>query len=182
MASDAILRTYGDSSAREDVVMNAIEILTATESQIFNMLGKTSAMNTIHSYLTDTLRSVSAGQFAVEEASDYTKSANSTPARLTNIVEIVSVPFSVSRTQRDIAHYQGQDELQRQTQKALKDWGNSAEFDLVRSTLASGVSGTAPKLSKLYKLFQMGIIKVINLMAHAKQFHMPAVWQAVYVL
>ena len=29
MASDAILRTYGDVSAKEDVVLNAIEILTA---------------------------------------------------------------------------------------------------------------------------------------------------------
>lgn len=29
MATDNILRTYGDVSAREDVVLNAIEILTA---------------------------------------------------------------------------------------------------------------------------------------------------------
>jgi len=50
-----VLRTYGDTSAREDVVMNAIEILTAKETQIFNMLGKTQAINTIHAYQTDTL-------------------------------------------------------------------------------------------------------------------------------
>ena len=56
MASPAgILLTYGDVSAKEDVVLNAIEILTAKESQIFNMLGKTNAISTVHSYLTDTL-------------------------------------------------------------------------------------------------------------------------------
>lgn len=145
MASDAILRTYGDVSAREDVVMNAIEILTAKESQIFNLLGKTTAMNTIHAYLTDTLRT--AASQAVGEGEDYTMSANTTPSRLTNIVQITAIPFAVTRTQQNISHYQGDDELARQTNKALSDWGNSAEFDLVRATLTSGVSGTAPKLS-----------------------------------
>lgn len=47
--------TYGDVSRKESVVLNAIEILTAKETQIFNMLGKTTAIDTIHSYLTDTL-------------------------------------------------------------------------------------------------------------------------------
>lgn len=145
MASDAILRTYGDVSAREDVVMNAIEILTARETQIFNMLGKTTAINTIHSFLTDTLRA--AASAAVEEAADYTASANATPTRLTNIIEVIAINFKVSRTQQNISHYQGQDELQRQTEKALMDWGNAAEFDLVRATLTSGVSGTAPKMN-----------------------------------
>ena len=145
MASDAILRSYGDTSAREDVVMNAVEILTAQEDQIFNQLGKTSAMNTIHSYLVDTLRT--AASAAVEEAADYTASANQTPTRLTNLVQISAINYKVSRTQQDISHYQGNDELNRQTEKALKDWGNSVEFDLVRQTVASGVSGTAPKLS-----------------------------------
>lgn len=147
MASDAILRTFGDSSIREDVVFNAVEILTARETQIFNMLGKTKAISTIHSFLVDTLRTPSANQFAVEEGSDYNMAANSTPTRLTNIVEILALPYSVSRTQQQVEHYTGQDELTRQTTKALMDWGNAAEFDLLRSTLTSGVSGTAPKLN-----------------------------------
>lgn len=145
MAADIILRTYGDVSAREDVVMNSIEILTAKETQIYNMLGKTTAINTIHAYLVDTLRT--AASQAVEEAADYTALTNSTPSRLTNIVELIAVPFKVSRTQQDITHYQGQNELQRQTEKALMDWANAAEFDLVRSTLTSGASGTAPKMN-----------------------------------
>jgi|SRR6185369_2597221 len=168
MASDAILRTYGDVSAREDVVMNAIEILTARETQIFNMLGKTTAINTIHAYLTDTLRT--AASQAVEEAADYTASANSTPSRLTNIVEIVAINFKVSRTQQDISHYQGGNELQRQTEKALMDWANAAEFDLVRATLASGVSGTAPKLN--------GIIAAISKSTNYTSHTSAVTWNA----
>ena len=145
MASDAILRTYGDVSAKEDVVLNAVEILTAKETQIFNLLGKSTAINTVHAYLTDTL--LTAASLAVGEGEDYTASTNTTPTRLTNIVEIVAKNYKITRTQQDISHYQGQDELARQTEKALADWGNAAEFDLVRSTLVSGVSGTAPKLS-----------------------------------
>lgn len=145
MAADNILRSYGDVSAKEDVVLNAIEILTATETQIFNMLGKTKAINTVHAYLTDTL--ATATGTATAEGADYTMGALTTPSRLTNLTNIISVPFSVTRTQRAIQHYQGQDELARQTSKALKNWGNNAEFNLVRSTLVSGASGTVAYMS-----------------------------------
>lgn len=145
MASDNILRSYDDSAAKEDVVLNAIEILTARESQIFNMLGKTKAIATVHNYLTDTL--ATAQSLAVAEGADFSAAALTTPARLTNVVQLVARPFKVSRTQRRIEHYHGDDELARQTEKALMDWGNGAEFDLVRGTLASGTSGTTANLS-----------------------------------
>lgn len=170
MASDAILRTYGDTSIREDVVLNAIEILTARETQVFNMLGKTEAIQTIHSYLTDTLRTPSLNGLAVEEAADYTASANSSPSRLTNIVEIIALPFKVSRTQQQTSHYTGQNELARQTQKGLMDWANAAEFDLVRSILASGTSGTTPKLN--------GIISAISKSTNYTSQTSGTVWSA----
>jgi len=144
MAEDKILRTYGDVSIKEDVVLNAIEILTAKETQIFNLLGKTTAISTVHIYLTDTL--ATAASAAVAETGDYTAGTLTTPSRLTNIVELVARPFKVSRTQQNVEHYQGENELERQTRKELLNWGNSAEFDLLRSTLTSGTSGTVPKL------------------------------------
>lgn len=161
MATDNILRTYADVSAKEDVVLNAIEILTARETQIFNMLGKTTAINTVHAYLTDTLDA--AASLAVVEAGDYTASVLTTPARLTNLVEIVAKNFKVSRTQQEIQHYHGQNELERQTSKALMDWANAAEFDLVRSTLTSGASGTAPTMSGILQ----AISKSTNTTAHS---------------
>lgn len=143
MATDEIRRSYGDVSVKEDV-LGLIEILTAREDWFLNNLAKSVAINTIHSTLTDTLRT--AASAAVSEGGDFTALARTTPSRLTNLVEKVAIPFKISRTQQLIQHYHGQNELVRQTEKALMDWGNATEFDLVRSTLVSGSSGTVPKM------------------------------------
>lgn len=147
MATDNHVRSYGDVSKVEDVVLNAVEILTARETMIFNMLGKTSAKESTHHYLTDTLKTPAAN--AQLESDDYSYIARSTPTRLSNIIQHIHVPFVVSDVQRNIEHYHGRDELERQTEKALMEFANDAEFNLVRSTLTSGASGTAPAMSKL---------------------------------
>ena len=90
MAADNILRTYGDVSRKEDV-LGLIEILTAQETSIFNTLGKTKAIDTIHNTLTDTLDT--AASLAVAEAGDYTAKTLTTPSRVLNIVEMVAYPF-----------------------------------------------------------------------------------------
>lgn len=138
------VNTYGDVSVKEDVVLNAIEILTAKETQVMNMLPKAKAIATVHSYLTDTLRT--AASLAVSEEADYAPAGATTPSRKTNVNTHVVAAVKVSGLQRSVDHYHGQDELERQTRKALMDFGNAFEFDLVRSTLVSGVSGTAPKM------------------------------------
>lgn len=145
MAIASGLLTYGDVSAREDVVLNAVEILTAQENQVMNLLGKTKAINMVHSFLTDTL--LTAGSLAVEQGTDLSLSTLTTPSRLTNIVQEVAKAILVARPQEVIQHYSGINETERQTTKGLKDWGNAVEFDLIRSTLASGVSGTVAKMS-----------------------------------
>lgn len=167
MAVDSILRTYGDLSIREDV-MPMIEILTAQDTQIFNLLGKTKAISTVHNSLVDTL--ATPASLAVGEASDYTATALSTPTRLTNIVQIIAKNFKVSHTQQMVEKYSGENELSRQTTKALKDWGNAAEFDLIRSTLVSGVSGTVPKMS--------GIIQAISKSTNTTVQTSGTVWSA----
>lgn len=154
------MRSFGDVSRKEDVVLNAVEILTAKETQIFNMLGKTEAIDTVHSYLTDTLKAAAAN--AQAEADDYSYTARTAPSRLTNLIQHINVPFAVSDTQRDISHYHGKDELSRQTEKALMEWANDAEFNLVRSTLTSGASGTAPAMSGILQ----GISTALNYTAH----------------
>lgn len=147
MAEDFIKRSYGDVSRKEDVVLNAIEILTAKETRVFNMLEKTTAIDTIHSFLVDTLKAAASN--AQEEAADYTYTARTTPTRLTNLVQNIAIPIKVSRTQQLIEHYHGQNELNRQVEKGLSEWANDAEFAIIRETLASGVSGTAPKMNGL---------------------------------
>ena len=142
MADANIFTSYGDASRKEDV-MGLIEYLTAKESSIFNMLPKSSASDTIHSTLTDTNRTAATG--AVAEDTDYTNIARTSPSRDTNLIENIAIPFQVTRTQVLVDHYQGENEMARQTAKALVDWHNAAEFDIVRATLVTGASGTAPK-------------------------------------
>lgn len=168
MSTTNILNSYGDTSAKEDVVLNAIEYLTALETSIFNICGKTTAMNVVHAYQTDTLDT--AASAAVAEGADYSAGVLTTPSRLTNVVQMVAKPFKVTRTQNEIEHYQGGNELARQTQKALKNWGNSAEFDLVRSTLVSGASGTTPKMS--------GIIEATSKSTNHTSHNSGTVWNS----
>ena len=168
MATDEILRTYGDNAVKTDIVLNAIELLTAQESQIFNMLGKTVAIALTHIYQTDTL--ATAASSAVGQAADYTAGVQTTPSNLANVVEHIARPFKVSYAQKKAQHYHGQSELERQTTKALKEWGNSAEFDLVRSTLVSGVSGTVPKM--------LGIIQAISKANNHTSHNSGTVWNA----
>lgn len=139
------LLTYGDVSRKEDVVLNAVELLTAEENTVLTKLGKTTAVDTVHSFLVDTLQT--AASRAVAMNTDFALSAQTTPSRLTNIVEEIAEAIQVSRPQEKVAHYQGQNMAEYQTTKALKNWGNAAEFDLVRSTLVSGLSGTIAKMN-----------------------------------
>lgn len=144
MAADNYIRSFGDVSIREDV-LGAIETLTAVENAFLTKLGKTDAIATTHAVLTDTLRT--AQSRAVAEGADATILAGTTPSRVNNVVETVAIPFAVTGIQEAVEHYHGENELVRQTTKAMKDWGNAAEFDIVRGTLTSGASGTAATMA-----------------------------------
>lgn len=160
MAVAGSLQTYGDTNRKEDVVLNAIEILTAVENSVQAALGKTRAIDTVHSFQVDSL--MTAGSLAVQQSADFSVTGLSTPTRLTNIVQEIAKAFVVSRPQEVIQHYTGENELSRQTTKALKDWGNALEFDLVRATLVSGVSGTVAKMNGVIA----AISKSTNTTAH----------------
>lgn len=160
MALSNILQTYGDSTIKTNIVLNSVEIISAKEDGVFSVLGKTNAINMVHSYPVDTL--LTAASQAVEQGADFTYTARTTPTLLTNIVEEIAVPLRVTRPQVAVQHYHGQNELQRQLQKALTEWSNAAEFDLVRGTLTSGVSGTAATMSGIIQ----AISKSTNTTAH----------------
>ena len=154
------LITYGDVSRKEDVVLNAVELLTAQENTVSKLLGKTQAIDTVHSFLVDTL--ATAGSLAVAMNTDIANSALTTPTRLTNIVQEVAKVIQVARPQEKAQHYFGQNMTDYQMSKSLKDWGNAVEFDLVRGTLQSGASGTIAKMNGLIA----NISKSTNTTAH----------------
>ncbi len=99
----------------------------------------------VHSYLTDTL--LTAASLATEQGQDFTITGLTTPTRLTNIVQEIAKAFIVTRPEEIVQSYSGVNELDRQLTKALKDFGNALEFDLVRATLASGISGTVANMN-----------------------------------
>lgn len=140
----AELRTYGDTSIKESVLQQ-IELLTALEDNLLTTFSKSPAQNTVHSSLTETLRTPASQ--AVAESAVATLLARTTPVRVTNLTEIVAIPFGISGTQRAVSHFDYADEYTHQAEKAMLEWKNAAEFDLVRSTLVSGASGTAPKMT-----------------------------------
>jgi len=156
----AELLTYGDTSRKEDVVLNAIELLTPQENSIQRLIGRTKAVDTVHSYLVDTLRTPATA--AIEMGRDVSNTQRVTPSRLTNIVEEIGIKFTVAAPQEAVQHYHGQNEMDRQLSKTLKDWGNALEVDLVVSTLASGVSGTTAKMSGILE----AISKANNTTSH----------------
>lgn len=168
MAQSATLQTYGDSTIKTDIVLDSVEIISAREDGIFSMLGKTKAIAMVHSYPVDTL--LAAGSQAVEQAQDFTYTTRTTPTLLTNIVEEIAIPIRVSRPQMEVQHYHGQNELDRQVAKGVMEFTNAAEFDLVRSTLASGISGTVAKMSGLIQ----AISKSTNYTSHTSG----TVWSA----
>lgn len=137
------LLSYGDR-ARVESVLDLVEVLTPRENWFLRNLGHVSARDAVHISLTDTL--AAAASQAVAEEGDLTPLSRTTPTRLTNFVEKIAVPYTVSTTQMLIDHYSNTDELTRQRTKAMAEWGNAAEFDIVRSTRTSGVSGTVPKM------------------------------------
>lgn len=99
---------------------------------------------------------------AVQEGEDLSASSVTTPTLLPNIVQHVARTFHVSDVQRKVAHFNGEDMLAYQTVKAGKELGNGIEFDLIRSVLVSGVSGTTPKMKGVVQ----AISKSTNTTAH----------------
>jgi hypothetical protein len=160
MSVTNVEQTYGDATIKTDVVLNSVEILSAVEDGIFAKLEKTKAIAMVHSYSVDSL--ATPGSLAVQQGADFSYAALTTPSLLSNIVQEVARPIRVTRPQVAVEHYHGQNELERQTAKALMDFTNGAEFDLVRSTLVSGVSGTVAKMSGIIQ----AISKSTNTTAH----------------
>ena len=168
MAQTSVLQSYGDLTIKTDIVLDSVEIISQREDGIFAMLGKTNAIAMIHSYPVDTL--MTPASQAVEQGQDFQYSTRTTPTLLTNIVEEIAIPIRVTRPQIAVQHYHGQNELDRQLAKGLMEFTNAVEFDLVRGTQTSGISGTAQTMS--------GIIVAISKSTNTTAQTSGTVWSA----
>ena len=135
--------TYDDVSRREDL-LDLITNVDATEDTLMSDFGTSTANNTLHEYLGDTLKSV--GDNAQAEGATPTYADRTDPTRMNNKTQIVRVDFQVSGTE-DAVNKAGMDtRFAYEMRKAMVEWRNDAEFALMRGSSASGASGTARRL------------------------------------
>jgi hypothetical protein len=168
MATTNVLTQYGDTTKWIDV-SPAIEYITPTEDYFFkNLRDGEPAESDVVEVMEDTLDTVASG--AVSQEADFVYPALTVPTRRTNLVEMIVKPFKVGWVQQWIRHYHGQNEQSRQMLKKMKAWIDSVEYDLVRSTAVSGVSGTAPKMS--------GIIEAISKSTNTTAHNSGTTWAA----
>ena len=133
--------TY-DSGARKESLLNLISNISPLETSLLTMLGKSSASNTLHEWVTDTLGAAAAQ--SIVEGSDATYANRTNPVRVQNQTQIIRIDFQVTDTER-ARNYPGfKDRYAYEMEKAMKEWRNSTEFNLLRSTLATG-TGSATR-------------------------------------
>jgi len=135
--------TYEDNARREDL-LDVITNLDFKENQLMSGLKTSVAKDILHQWLTDTLKTVGFNNYV--EAAEASYADRTDPARLLNYTQIVRVGFDVSDTERAVNQAGFNDRYAYETQKALKEWKQDAEFSLVRATIVCGADATARQM------------------------------------
>jgi hypothetical protein len=108
-------------------------------------LGTSTAKAINHEWLRDTLKTPAAN--AQVEGADASYAARTNPTRLMNTTQIITIPYEVTDTDREVNSAGFSDRMSYEMEKALKEWKQDAEFALMRSTIACG-SGSAARAMK----------------------------------
>jgi hypothetical protein len=144
-------KTYDDQAIKEDVA-NEIENISPIENFFLKNLQKTKAKSTTHVTVVEELKTPATN--AVVEGADTTFADRTRPTRVDNLTQIIEESFSVTDTERWVSHYGFDDRYAHEADKAMKEWGNDAEFAVVRETRQTGNASTARKMD--------GILNSIN--------------------
>ena len=139
MATNGVNFTYPDGARREsllDIVVN----IDPTEQQLVSGLQRSSASNTLHEWVLDTLESV--GVNAQFEGGAAPTDGASNPTRAQNITQIFAKTAVVSGTEQAVNRVGG-DRMAYEVTKKLKALKNDIEYALVRGSIASGVASTS---------------------------------------
>ena len=139
MATNGVNFTYPDGARREsllDIVVN----IDPTEQQLMSGLQRSSASNTLHEWVLDTLEAV--GVNAQFEGGAAPTDGASNPTRAQNITQIFAKTAVVSGTEQAVNRVGG-DRMAYEVTKKLKALKNDIEYALVRGSIASGVASTS---------------------------------------
>lgn len=140
-------RFVRDDASVKESVLDLITNISPTENYFLSNLQRAGANDEFHIVPRDTLRTPSL--VAAVEGADPTYDGND-PTTLLNMMHIISVGFNVTDSEAAVARYGSpEDRVAYETDKALKDWGDFAEFALVRSTIVTGNNSTARQMRGL---------------------------------
>lgn len=140
-ASDA------DEAMREDLI-DIITDVSPDENPLMTMLTRTTASQPLHQWLEDYISRPSSADSSVEGAA-ATYADLEQPARRVNWTAVVDKTFRVSGTEIATEHAGMGSSYDYQAAKALVNWKNQSEYNIVNGTLASGSSGVARQMAGL---------------------------------
>lgn len=147
MATNGVNFTYPDAARREsllDIVVN----IDPTEHQLVSGLQRSSASNTLHEWVEDSLEAVAVN--ARNEGADAPADTASDPVRRQNVTQIFSKAAVVTGTEQEVNRVGG-NRMAYEVTKKLKALKNDIEYALVRGSIASGIAstgGTTPRQLK----------------------------------
>lgn len=118
------------------------------DTPLATMLKTSVATNTLHEWMEDYITPPTSVTYAAEGAA-ATYSALTQPVRRNNITATITRTFRVSGTEKAVKPGNGQDPMDYQAAKALRQWKMDQEFTLINGAVASGASGTARQMAGL---------------------------------
>lgn len=136
-----------DDASVVESVLDLVVNIDPVENYLLSNLGRSVANDEFHFVPRDTLRTPQLS--ASVEGADPTYSTTD-PTRAMNMLQIIQVGFEVTDSEAAVDRYGSpEDRIAYETEKALKDWANRAEFALVRATIITGNNSTARQMDGL---------------------------------
>lgn len=139
-----------DNQANKESLLDIIENISPTDTQLLSGLAKSTARNIIHHVPTDTLNAV--GDNAAVEGAAAGAAGQTNPGRTSNFTQIVKKVYEVTDTERAVDSAGFDDRKAYEMDKAMKEWANDMEYALMRSSLASGTGSAARRMDGVKNL------------------------------
>ncbi len=149
MAVGGYVYTYPDVARRESL-LDAVNMLDPTDTQLLSGIKQGSAANTLHEWIQDTLEDV--GDNAQAEGADAPADASNDPTRPVNITQIFAKTAKVSGSETaDALRRVGGDRMNRELMKKMKSMKADIEYALIRGSIASGVASNSAASARRLK-------------------------------
>lgn len=147
MAVGGYVYTYPDVARKEDL-LDAINMLDATDTQMLSGFKQTGADNTLHEWLQESLEDVADN--AQAEGADAPADASTDPVRLNNITQIFSKTAKITGTELKVNRVSGS-RMNRELMKKMKALKSDIEYALIRGSIASGVASNSAASARRLK-------------------------------